>query len=203
PSTNSVPKLTLQECIIENIFDAGILSINSSVYARNSLILNCGNNFVAVYGGNYQFDHCTVASFSTSYLSHKNPVLIVNDFVVDGSVSFTAPLDAVFNNCIFWGDDGMVKDEIIVLKEGNDHSVRFNHCLYKTETDLPHAVFVNSIKNQNPLFEKIDINKREFNLRLQPGSPAINAGANLGISFDLDNLPRNLASPDIGCYESQ
>src|SRR5690606_7462698 len=117
---------------------------------------------------------------------------------------YTSPLEAIFNNCIFWGDEGMVNNEILVLREGvTSFEVRFNYCLYKSETDPVQAQFFNCIRNQNPLFEKTDISKREFNLRLQPGSPAENAGMATGIAFDLDNLPRNVGMPDIGCYERQ
>ena len=41
PSPNANPKLTLNECIIDNAYDAGIITVNSSVTARNCLISNC------------------------------------------------------------------------------------------------------------------------------------------------------------------
>src|SRR6516164_1078560 len=35
------PKLTLNECIVDNIYDAGILALGSSIQANNCLISNC------------------------------------------------------------------------------------------------------------------------------------------------------------------
>ena len=55
PSPNANPKVTLNECIIDNAYDAGIITNNSSVYATNCLISNCGKNLALVKGGDYQF----------------------------------------------------------------------------------------------------------------------------------------------------
>ena len=75
PSVNANPKITLNECIIDNAFDAGIIAVNSSIRARNCLVSNCGKNIVLAKGGDYQFTHCTAASFSNSYLFHRDPAL--------------------------------------------------------------------------------------------------------------------------------
>ena len=48
PSTNANPKITLNECIIDNAYDAGIIALNSSIRARNCLVSNCGKNLVFV-----------------------------------------------------------------------------------------------------------------------------------------------------------
>ena len=51
PSGNAQPKLTFKESIIDNCFDAGILSVASSIDAENCLITNCGKNIMLVKGG--------------------------------------------------------------------------------------------------------------------------------------------------------
>ncbi|HSC40581.1 MAG TPA: hypothetical protein VLD19_22010, partial [Chitinophagaceae bacterium] len=78
PSINANPKLTLNECIIDNAYDIGLYGLQSSVTARNCLISNCGKDLVLALGGNYQFTHCTMVSVSSSLIAHKDPVLYVS-----------------------------------------------------------------------------------------------------------------------------
>jgi hypothetical protein len=67
PSININPKITMQQCIIDNAYDAGILAANTSVYANNSLISNCGSNIVLIYGGDYNFTNCTACCIKIPY----------------------------------------------------------------------------------------------------------------------------------------
>ena len=101
PSTNLNPKLSLNECIINNSYQEGLLGIQTSITAINCLISNCGQNIVIGLGGVYQFEHCTVASYSTTLLSHQHPVLTVSNTATDGSQLIAADLSAAFKNCIF------------------------------------------------------------------------------------------------------
>ena len=78
-SLNANPKVTMSQCIIDNIYDAGMLGINTNIYADNCLISNCGSNIVLELGGDYRFIHCTVASYNNFYITHKNPVLQVSN----------------------------------------------------------------------------------------------------------------------------
>lgn len=199
---NSLPgtKLTLNECIIDNIYDGGIIGSNSSITATNCLISNCGYNVLITAGGNYNFNHCTISSYGNSYLSHKNPVLTVGNSV---SQTTTNPLTAIFSNSIFHGEGGTVDDEVLIDKKGSTpFSVTFDNVLYKVKTDPANATFNNSIKNQAPQFDSIDIGRRYFNFRLKSSSPAINKGIVTGVVFDLDGNAR-IGIPDIGCFEKQ
>ncbi|MEO6844351.1 MAG: hypothetical protein ABI184_04200, partial [Ginsengibacter sp.] len=103
-STTANPKVNLSQCIINNIYDAGILAINTTFYSDNSLISNCGSNIEIEYGGDYRFINCTVASYGNGNIIHKNPVLQLSDYITQGVSNSTAPLNAFFQNCIFWGD---------------------------------------------------------------------------------------------------
>ena len=98
PSVNANPKIILHQCIIDNAYDAGILCANTSLQADNSLISNCGSNIAIIYGGDYNFTHCTVASYSNLYITHKNPVLRVSNFAIQGGTTITANLNAIFRN---------------------------------------------------------------------------------------------------------
>jgi hypothetical protein len=205
PSINANPKIVLNECVINNAYDAGILAINSSINARNCLISNCGNNIGIALGGTYNFNHCTVATYSNSNILHKNPVLFVTNYNKINNVIFTNNINATFNNCIFWGEFGTVEDEVVADKLGSGtFNVNFNKCLYKVKTSI--NLLINSIGgivNNTPQFDSISTNQKFYNFRLKATSPAINAGVASAITIDLDGSPRPVGLPDIGCYEKQ
>jgi hypothetical protein len=199
-STNA-PKVNLSQCIIDNSYDAGILGINTSIYADNCLVSNCGSNIQTELGGNYRFINCTVASYSNTYMTHKNPVLKLFNSSTEGNN--TAALNALFQNCIFWGDGGIVDNEIAVDKQGaNPFSVTFDHVLYKAKNEISNATFVASIKNEAPLFDSVNTSKNiyDFHFNNNPSSPAVNAGVVTPFIYDLDDKLRG-STPDIGCYE--
>ncbi len=206
PSPNANPKLVLHQCIIDNAWDAGILSVNSSMQADNCIVSNCGSDIVLAYGGDYNITHCTVAGYSTDFVSHKNPVLTVNNFATQNGATVTANLNAVFRNCIFWGDGGFINDEISVTKQGaNTFTVLFDKNLYRVASDPTNSTLTGNIKNQDPSFDSIDVFKRIFNFHVTKNSaaPGINKGTPTGFPKDLDDLNRNNGLPDLGCYEKQ
>jgi hypothetical protein len=202
-STTANPKLKISQCLIDNIYDAGVLAINSTIYADNSLISNCGSNILLAYGGNYKFTHCTVASYGNIFLEHKNPVLQVYNFVVQDNQTYTADLTASFTNCIFWGDGGNVDNEVVVKKQGATiFNVTFDHVLYKASTDPTDAVFTVAPIKQDPLFDSINTSKFQFDFHFNnTNSPAINVGTPTSFLKDLDDKPRANGLPDLGCYE--
>jgi hypothetical protein len=119
-----------------------------------------------------------------------------------------SPLSALFRNCIFWGDGGVVEDEVVVSKSGSTaFSVNFDYGLWKIEknnpTTTPGVVASQMINNQPPLFDSIDVSRRYYDFHLQSASPAVNKGTNAGIVKDLDGRPRPVGLPDLGCYEKQ
>ena len=206
PSINANPKVILHQCIIDNAYDVGVLCVNSSLQADNSLISNCGSNIFLSYGGDYNFTHCTVASFSNLYLNHKNPVLSADNSAFQNGVLVTANLNAVFRNNIFWGDEGFVKNEVVVNKQGaNLFNVLFEKNIYRTLDDPAFSILTANIKNQDPAFDSIDVSKRFFNFRITNNSsaPGINKGTVTGFPLDLDDKNRNNGLPDLGCYEKQ
>jgi len=208
PSSNVNPKVTLNECIIDNAYDAGIITNNSSVSATNCLISNCGKNLALVRGGDYRFIHCTVASYSNDYILHKDPVLLASNYINVNNVPQTAPLNALFQNCIFWGDGGLVDDEVVIARDaGATLAVSFDYGLWKIQKTDPATVAgvtTNQIiNNQAPLFDSVNNSKRYYDFHLQEGSPAKDKGTNTGIPIDLDGKPRPVGLPDLGCYEKQ
>ena len=204
PSTNANPKLILNQCIVDNAYDAGVISLNSSVRATNCLVSNCGKNLFLVQGGDYQFTHCTVVTYSNSFIQHKDQVLLVSNYINVNNVPVTANLNAVFRNCIFWGENGLVDNEVIVAKSGSTvFNVNFDTDLWKVMTVPSNITSTGIINNQPPQFDSVNTSKGYYDFRLKASSPAINKGVNAGIIIDLDGNFRPVGLPDLGCYEKQ
>lgn len=201
PASNLSPKITMHQCVINNAYDAGVLCVNSSLFADNSLISNCGSNINIILGGAYSFTNCTVASYS-AFINHKYPVLSVNNFASVNGAVITTSLDATFTNCIFWGEQGFVENEISVNKQGTDiFNVSFINCLYRANADPSNITITDCIKNQEPQFDSVDVTKRifDFHTTINP-SPVVDAGISNTFLKDLDNNNR-MVPFDIGCYE--
>ena len=205
PAINANPKVVLRQCLIDNAFDAGIFCINSSLHADNCLISNCGSNITIKQGGEYNFTHCTVVSISNNFINHKNPVLAINNFATQNGNTITANLNATFRNCIFWGDAGFVENEITTNKQGNTaFDILIDRCLYRTTNDPANVILNNVIKNQDPLFDSINVNKNIYNFRTTNiAAPGIAKGVITAFTEDLDGNNRNNGLPDLGCYEKQ
>ncbi|HTN08516.1 hypothetical protein [Agriterribacter sp.] len=198
PATNTLPKLQLSECIIDNIYDTGILSIGSGIDAVNCLISNCGSNIVISAGGTYRFTYCTVVSYDNSYINHKKPVLTLSNTDETGN---SYGLNALFRNCMVWAGGDNVENEVYTNKKGNAaFNIDFDHVLYKAKDISPDIHLMNSIANQDPLFDSINAGRRYFDFHIGKNiSPAIGAGMSVSISNDLDGKERT-GIPDLGCY---
>jgi hypothetical protein len=123
-----------------------------------------------------------------------------------GTTPVAADLHAGFTNCIFWGDNGNVDNEVVVAQQGNSvFSLNFSNCLWKVKSNPPGVVMTNMIANTNPLFDSVNNNSPGgfYDFHLQAGSPALNKGTATGILIDLDGHPRPIGLPDLGCYERQ
>jgi hypothetical protein len=202
-SVNTNPKIKLNQVIIDNAYDAGIIAIHSSIEAVNCLVSNSGKNVYLAEGGQYTFTHCTIASYSNLFIQHTNPVLYVSNFTNVNNVITSNDLQAQFTNCIFWGDFGLVEDEAVVAKNGNTiFDVNFNHGILKVKTD-PANASLNQMINQDPLFDTVNTSSRIYNFRLRAGSPAIDKGIITSVNIDLDGLPRPVGLPDLGAFEKQ
>lgn len=201
--SSASPKIVLKECIIDNCFDAGILAIQSSIKADNCLISNCGKNMILAFGGTYDFTNCTSAAYSNTFILHKDPVLQLSNSLSDGSTVMDADLTAGFTNCIFWADQGIVDDEVVVSKQGNKiFNVSFKNCLWRVKNNPANITSSAIISNKDPMFDSINVERRFYNFELKSGSPAIDTGIATPLTIDLKGNPRNVnGKPDLGCYE--
>jgi hypothetical protein len=203
PSINSSPKLQLNQCIIDNSLETGILGIQSSIDAVNCLISNCGNNIAIALGGTYHFTHCTAASYSNPVLQHQQPVLSVSNAGTVGSQLLISDLQISFTNCIFWGDSAVV-DEAQISDQGNTvFQVLFDHDILQQQHYPAHVDSIALLLNIDPEFVKIDNQDRLYDFHLRAGSPALGIGNDQGIGVDLDGNARIPGKQDLGCYERQ
>jgi hypothetical protein len=203
PSVNANPKLIIKQCIIDNAFDAGILCSNSSVTADNTLISNCGKNIRVEQGGTYSFTHCTSAAYSTDFVLHKAPAVYLSDINDAGQA---APLTVLLRNCILYGDQGFIDDEVQTNKQSsNSFNVTIDHCLYRALNDPANTSIITSIKNQDPSFDSLDIQHHYFDFHITKNSaaPGIDNGVATSLLKDLDDNNRNVGLPDLGAYEKQ
>jgi hypothetical protein len=204
PSTDANAKIVLNECVINNSYDAGILSVQSDVQARNCLVSNCGKNIELTYGGTYNFNYCTVASFSNDFIPHTNPVLSINNFSSDGSNS-TYNLTANFVNCIFWGD-GSLANEVDISEQtsANEFNVNFSYCLW-LEKNSPSNVKTGNMLTMDPMFDSVNNQNMFYDFHLKNVSPALGIGTVNGAPpFDLDGNPRVVNGlTDLGCFQKQ
>jgi hypothetical protein len=203
PATGGT-KIILNQCIISNIYDAGILAVQTSIQASNCLISNCGKNIQLLYGGTYNFDHCTVASYSSSYILHKDPLLAISNNTGQTNPMLYADLNAVFRNSIFWSEGGALETEMPVSKLGpNSFNLRFINCLIKDKADPQFSTTSNMIRNLEPQFDSINASRQHYDFRLKLSSPALNTGIAGNLRTDLDGKTRPVGLPDLGAYEKQ
>lgn len=205
PANDGNFKVTMQQCIVDNAYDAGLLFVASSFDVNNSLISNCGSNISILLGGDYKLTNCTVATYS-SYLTHKNPVLSADNFAEINGSEVTNSLSAVFENCIFWGEEtNLITDEAVILKKGSDpFNVLFDHCIYRNATDPSNSIIRESLLNLNPQFDTLDYSKKRFDFHTSAAdAPGLNKGIATSYPKDLDDKIRAVGITDIGCYEQQ
>jgi hypothetical protein len=202
-STDANPKVALNDCIIDNVYDAGILGTQTNITAQNCLISNCGKDIVLGSGGNYSFTNCTAVSYSNNYISDTFPVLNVSNYSSTSGGNISADLNATFINCIFWGINGTA-NEVVVYKQGsNVFNVNFSNCLWKVQ-NVPANITSTNMLITDPMFDSVNNQIPFYDFHLKSGSPAIDAGVLTGFPFDLDGNPRSVGNTtDLGCYEKQ
>lgn len=192
-------EVNLAQCKINNCAEGGIIAYHSTVKAVNCLITNNSYDVYCLAGGDYTFTNCTMASYSTKYFFHQYPAVTLRN-ANDDETEVNA-LQALFQNCIIWGEEGTVPDEVAVdHSAGSALTISFENTLYRSPSDNTGITYTNSLMNINPKFISIDKENSIFDFHLKDSSACINAGKNGTTAIDLEGNLRT-DSPDIGCYE--
>ena len=211
PESGKRPDLVITNSIINHMSSNGIYALNANVTGTNLVIGECGGSCAGlIYGGSYEFSHCTFANYWRSWFSNRQlPAVLLTDyfgnFDADGNlVIYTGGVfeKAEFRNSIIYGNARM--ELVIDSYDGQQLNYLFDHCLTRIDVDSLDYVsdpnFISIINNQDPLFDSIP-----YLFELDTLSPAIDAGLPafaVEIPFDLNGNNRlGDDAPDLGAYE--
>ena len=201
--------LTIHNSRIQNMSMNALLARGAVVEAGNCLFANTADHTVSlIWGGDYNFYHCTIANYWGQYISRKNPALLVWNYYIDhnNNVQPRNIENAYFGNCIIYGSRN---DEVSVVSEYNGQPVNaqlnylFENCIVRTTQalDLTSETHFKHTISENPKF-KLPF---EGNFELDTLSAAKDIGSkniSLLFPFDLNNSSRTSDNgPDIGAFE--
>lgn len=207
----NTPTLTILNSRVENMSAVGLLARGAIVRAANSLFANCGQATVAlVYGGDYEFIHCTLANYWGNYYSRKYPQLWLNNYYITTIAGATTMVArdlerADFKNCIVYGsmsNEVWVDTSYSGVASPAQMKFTFENSVVRIPNSTPLAAhhFLN-VTRDDPEF--IDVQK--FSYLLDTLSPAKDLGrVDYGALFpvDLKGDSRVLDNlPDAGAYE--
>lgn len=203
-NVSSPRKVTLENVIIENMASLGIYAQNFKFDAVNLRVSNCGQGGVAcIFGGEYNFTHCTLANFWPG-TGRPNPTLLAGNGFNRNDTLYANDLKLRVYNSVITGNQ--LNELVLDSVGGALFDYKFENCAFTLDNDFePNgSKFINLIKNVDYKFTGPGWN----DYRLMEGSPLINAG-NLGFTqanskawFDLDGKNRLTdGQPDIGALE--
>ncbi|MCK5137919.1 MAG: hypothetical protein KAR19_19185 [Bacteroidales bacterium] len=212
PESGKMPDLVMTNSIIDHMSSNGIYALNANVTGANLVIGECGGSCAGlIYGGSYEFTHCTFANYWRSYFSNRQlPALYLADYFgnydADGNLLIYTGGEfekAEFRNSIIYGNERM--ELVIDSYDGQQLNYLFDHCLTRIiEDSLDYSSdpnFISIINNEDPRF--VDTLPNIF--ELDSLSPAIDAGLPafaVEIPFDLNGNNRlGDEAPDLGAYE--
>lgn len=196
---------------IQNMAYAGIFAMKSDIQASNCLVTNCGFYAVALLvGGNYEFNHCTIANYwgGYSFKTRSTPSVLVSNILNISKVDYVGDLvKADFGNCIITGNAIDGNELLLSRKQEALFNYKFDRCIIQVaDTFKTNNAdrFINILKGVDPKF--IDPYKK-YNFELDTLSPAKDAGkASIGKLFPTDLKGRDRLldkGPDIGALERQ
>ena len=214
--TSALPTLEINNSKIFNHTNHGLLALATSVNATNLVINNVGlSAFFNLYGGAYNFTHCTLANYNTGRNNQYPVVYLQNFYTPDNEpTEYNHLYEANFTNSIIYGNQNIE----IALAPSDDATYSFNYkftnCLlrfndtYNDYIDNPLFDFDNtSIFENNILNESADFRNSSLNdMIIGSDSACINAAlpsASALVPLDIMGVDRTVSAPaDIGAYES-
>lgn len=203
---DSLAGVTMKGCRIFNTGGPAVIGRHASIYGENCLFYdNSTYGLQLTYGGNYQFNYCTVGNYEG-----QNEALILTDFYCSDPLCSEGAklnkLNSSFTNCIFTGSD---RDEIglVSISENKDDFIySFNNCAFRVDELL--------LPNNQPDFfqfckdcinlksnDKLFLNSRENDYQLDTMSVVLGKAVSLpSVTSDINGKMRK-DMPDMGCFE--
>lgn len=210
---DSLADLTAINTVIANTAGNGIAAFHSRVVARNCLIYNNASNSVQLsLGGDYFFDHCTIAAYgvNAAAISMSNFFCYDNDPLTCENLEVYR-LRGSFRNSIFFGSrrDQLLLSDYSGRMEPDMFDVSFQNCVVRTDrlvvdNDGLYSNFYDTLcencVNGDP-DEPLFIDTQMDDYHLDTLSIAKDIGLPLqGLELDLEGNTRD-DDPDAGCYE--
>ena len=216
---DSLVDLTINNSKIYNTSNVGLVGVHSGrVEANNCLFYDNGGNAVRmIEGGDYEFNHCTLASYgvdaSALYMSN---ILCLDQLTCNPCQEYR--LNALFRNSIIYGSrrdevDLFDGDECDGVESNSPLNYKFRNCIVRVDELTTQAMgkysdffehcdpCQNADGNAVLFFDPNDDDYHLDSLSIaeNQGIPLTVGGVNLGI--DLDGVARDGVEPDQGCYE--
>ncbi|MEI7723571.1 MAG: hypothetical protein WCK09_00635 [Bacteroidota bacterium] len=193
----TAPMLNINNSIIQNMSSVGIYAYGTSITAINCVIGDCGGNCLALnYGGTYDFRQLTVGNYWSAAVRHAASVYMSNySYDTLGTKIFNPLTKAYFGNAIIYGsnDEEIELDSVPAIM----FEYSFDHAILKTKVKTTDPLrFINCMVNKDPKF--VEVAKLDY--RIDSISPAIKAGRDLLIPFDINGVDRG-STPAMGAYE--
>ncbi len=206
---DSAADLTMKKTAIYHTSGSGLVGVHAKITAENCLFYDNGAFGIQLeYGGDYQFDYCTVASYGSGGESLKmSNALCLDPLCKD---AFPNPLRARFRNSILLGDR---QDQITLFDRFNatdDFDYRMTRCFVKVKDLLRPDSYPDFFTYCEPcqniaLNDTVFVAANKFNYRLDTLHSKANGYAVPipTITDDKDNKQRDTQRPDIGCFENE
>lgn len=188
--------LTLEGTRVLYCGQACLAGITAVVQATNCLFAQTGSySFLGLLGGDYDFRHCTFASY-VNYGTRQDGHFAVTNTLRDGNgrILATADLNCTVYNSVIWGG---LQEELTLDKGGSAAFTTLFKGNFIRSKERPFSNTENTY-NVNPKF--MDTDRSDF--RPDTLSPLHEAGITLAppVTIDLNGRPR-LNLPDVGAYE--
>ena len=202
----SVNKLILNNVSIRNCSAAGILSENYRITSTNLLVENCGQYCVALTGGGeYVFNHSTIANYWTYDVRQEPAFILTNTFVdITGATQVRDVEASLFRNGIIYGNNG--NEFQLAFDDQLSPDFIFKNFLFRTDqntSDADHFEQSSVYRNQSPGFA--DANNGDLHITVNAyarNKGLDDFGADPEAFNDLDNKVRAWdGGSDLGCYE--
>jgi hypothetical protein len=206
---DSAADLTIRQSAIYHTSGSGIIAQHAKITAENCLFYDNGSFGIQVeYGGDYQFDYCTVAEYGSGGESLKlSNALCLDPFCTD---ALLFRLKAQFRNCILVGDRNDQISLFDPFELPNDFEYQLQNCFVKVKDLIMPNVYPDFLTFCDPCMnitanDTIFIDPDQFEYRLDTlRSKANNYGMPIPlIPVDFDEKLRDQQKPDIGCYENE
>jgi hypothetical protein len=206
---DSTASLNLQYSQIFNTEGAALIGFRGNINAKNCLFhSNGGGTLNTLFGGNYDFNYCTMANLGTTNpaLNLGNSYCAAADSNGNCTRRVVGLLNANFTNCLIYGNK---EDEIAFANptKPNNFNFSFKNCIVRvkdlTKTENTPDFFSKCTDCINaPSGSKVFKKPTEANYHLDSLSIAFKKAKPIpSILDDLDGKRRDVNTPDIGCYD--